>query len=189
MIAAMQEAAYALRNAADRYIAGLYTQAKSGNFYGTDSSPKTISAATDVYNYLVDCKTILDENNVPDEGRWVILPSFAEGYMLKDERFVKASLPSSDEKLRNGVVMRAAGFDIMISNNLTHNGSADIPVSNDEVRCMFGHPMAITYAEQIVKTEAYRPELRFADAVKGLHVYGAKVVRSEALGVLTLTRP
>jgi len=46
-----------------------------------------------------------------------------------------------------------------------------------------GHSMALTFAEQINKTEAYRPESSFSDAIKGLHLYGAKVVRPEALAV------
>lgn len=48
--------------------------------------------------------------------------------------------------------------------------------------------MALSYAEQIVKVEAFRPEKRFSDAVKGLHVYGAKLVRPYAWAVLTANR-
>ncbi len=54
---------------------------------------------------------------------------------------------------------------------------------------MAGYEQTISYAEQIVKVEAYRPEKRFSDAVKGLHVYGAKVVRPDTLAVLTVQRP
>jgi hypothetical protein len=53
-------------------------------------------------------------------------------------------------------------------------------------KIMFGTSRAISFANQILKVEAYRVEKRFADAVKGLNVYGAKVVRPEALGVLTV---
>lgn len=183
------EGAYGLRNAADQYLAGLYTQVASGNFYGTDASPKTIAANTDLYDYLVALKVICDENNVPDKGRWCIVPPFAEGIMLKDERFVKSFSPNSEQRLLNGIVARAAGFDILKSNNVSHNGSGSLPVTGDEVRIMAGHPIAWTYADQVEKTEAYRPEKRFADAIKGLHLYGAKVTRANALAVLTLTRP
>lgn len=186
---AMQEAAYGLRNTADRFLAALYSSVASANFYGTDASPKTISAATDAYNYLVALKTILDENNVPDEGRWAILPPFLEGEMLKDDRFVKSGTPVGDQTLRNGVVAQAAGFDVMLSNNVSHNGSGDIPVANDECRAMAGHPLAWTYAEQIVEMEALRSQDYFGDLVRGLHVYGAKVTRPSALAVLTITRP
>jgi len=51
-----------------------------------------------------------------------------------------------------------------------------------------GHQVAISYAEQINKVEAYRPEKRFADAVKGLHLYGAKLVRPSAIAVLTANK-
>jgi hypothetical protein len=189
MEAAMQEAAYGLGEVADEYIAGLYSQVATANFYGTDASPKTISSATDVYNYLTRLKTILDENNVPRDGRWVVVPPFLEEYMLQDERFVKSFNANSEQRLLNGLVARAAGFDILQSNNVSHNGSGEIPVTNDECRVLAGHPIAITFAEQINQVEAYRPELRFADAAKGLHLYGAKVIRPSALAVLTITRP
>lgn len=184
----MEEAAYALRNTADRYIASLYTGVNSRNYIGSDASPKTISAATDMYPFLVDLKTILDEANVPDTGRYCVLPPFAEGLMLKDDRFVRTPQLNADTIL-NGEVAQAAGFSILLSNNLTHNGAGDLPASGDVVRIMAGHAMAITYAEQITKTEAYRPERRFGDALKGLHVYGGKMVRSEAMAVLALQRP
>jgi hypothetical protein len=189
MVSGMQEAAYGLRNAADRYLASLYTQVASSNFYGTDASPKTVSAATDIYNYFTHMGTILNEANVPEEDRWAIVPPFVQELMLQDERFVKSFAANSESRLLNGKVGRAAGFDILLSNNVSHNGSGDLPVAGDECRIPFGHPMAMTYAEQINKTEAYRPERRFSDAMKGLHLYGAKVIRADALAILTLTRP
>lgn len=187
MTSGASEAGSALRNGSDRFIASLYSSA--ANLLGSDGSPKTISAASDVYPYLVDLKVMLDEANVPEEGRWCILPPWLEGYLLKDDRFVKAGNLPSDQRLMNGQAFAASGFAILMSNNVTHNGSGTNPVSGDKSRVMAGHPMAITFAEQIVKTEAYRPEKRFADALKGLYVYGGRVVRPEALAVLTIQRP
>ena len=75
----------------------------------------------------------------------------------------------------------AAGNGLLKSNNVKYSGS--------DFKVMAGYPGAITLAEQISKVEAYRPQLRFADAVKGLHLYGVKVVRPSGLAVLTITRP
>jgi N4-gp56 family major capsid protein len=170
---AMTEAAYALRDVADRYVGGLYTQAQSANQLGTI----VVDASTPRVAYdsiLVPLKVKLDEASVPTEGRYCIVPPWLHGRLLRDNRFIDASASGSTDPLLNGRVGRAAGFDIYVSNNCP-NPTADHNVVTA------GHPMAVTYAEQIANTEAYRPESSFSDAVKGLHVYGAKVIRPEAL--------
>jgi hypothetical protein len=99
--------------------------------------------------------------------------------LLKDDRFVSTGSQNADDTLANGMVGRAAGFDILVSNNVSKSADA-VPV----YRAMAGYRGAISYAEQVSQVEAYRPENRFADAVKGLHLYGAKVVRSTGLAIL-----
>jgi hypothetical protein len=177
---AMQDSAYELRDVVDGYIAGLHTDAAGDNLIGTDASPITWATADEAYEHLVDLSVKLDENNVPSGGRWAIVPPWFHGVLLKDDRFVKSGVDAGDVRLRNGMVGEAAGFSILKSNNT--------PVSSGDYKIIAGHPIAWSYASQITKTEAYRPEKRFADAVKGLHVYGAKVVRPSALAVLTITR-
>jgi hypothetical protein len=179
MDGAMREAAYALSNVADAYIAALVTGRDAGNVIGTDGSPKTPDSDS-AYEYLVDLGVILDEDNVPADGRWCIVPPWYHGLLLKDDRFVGVGSPANDAVIRNGVIGEAAGFTIMKSNNVSKSGNT--------FRVTAGHPMAWSFADQISKVEAYRPELRFADAVKGLHVYGAKVVRPTALAVLYAAR-
>ncbi len=179
MSAAMGEAAWGLSDAADLYIAGKYTDIASGNFIGSDGSPKTVNttAGNLAYDYLVDLGVILDTKNVPKEGRWAILPPWMIGLLLKDERFVSFGTGQNVDNLTNGMVGRAAGFNIKMSNNIPNIAAAKYKV-------MAGHKIAWSYAEQILETEAYRPERRFADALKGLHVYGAKVTRPDALACL-----
>ncbi len=172
MDAAMREAAYALRDAADQYIASKMV-AEAGVTVGSDASPNVLDTAAKAYELLVTIGVELDEQNVPRDGRWVVVPPWVYGLFLKDDRFVKAGTSRSDEVLANGEVGRAAGFTILESNN--------VPVSGSNYRILAGTSQATAYAEQILKVEAYRPERRFADAVKGLHVYGAKVVRPQAL--------
>lgn len=178
---AMSRSAYGLRDAADQFIAAKYTEVPSANMIGTDASPKTPTAntaGTAAYEYLVDLGIILDTNNVPSEGRFVIVPPWFYGLMQKDDRFVKYGQPPQDAVLTNGFIGRAAGFDIAKSNNVPNT-------SNTLYKIIAGHPMAFSYAEQIVKVEAFRPERRFSDAVKGLHVYGGKLVRPYAWALLT----
>ena len=115
---------------------------------------------------------------IPRTGRWVVLPPWYHGLLVKDARFTGYGTAPQNDVLQNGVVGKAAGFTILVSNNVPYT------TSTTKFKIMAGSPMAWTYAEQINKVEAYRPEKRFADAVKGLHLYGAKLVRSTALALL-----
>lgn len=185
MDGAMQEAAYALNNTIDQYIASLYTGAASANLIGDDTTPKTVGLGGSdavAYNLIVDARAKLEEANVPDDGnRWIVFPSWFEALLLKDDRFVKFGTASQDNRLVNGRIGKVAGFNVLTSNNVSNTAGAKYKV-------MFGHPMAISLALQINSVEAFRPEKRFADAVKGLALYGAKVVRPDALGVLTASK-
>lgn len=187
MSQAMQEAAYGLRHQADTFLAGLLAGASvAGNTIGTTGSPESISASTDAYDHLVDLKVMLDMANVPDVGRWAIVPPWFIGEMLKDSRFNSSLEQVGPGVLLNGQVGRAAGFDILTSNNLVHEGDGS---SANYYHIHTGTSMALSFAEQINQVEAYRPEKRFANAVKGLHVYGGKVIRPEALATLIVDRP
>lgn len=173
---AMSEAAYGLADVMDQYVAGLYTQIAAANFLNVVGSPiDTYTAPTDVYDkILVPLRTKLTKANVPTLGRYVILPPEAYGSLLLDSRFIKAQEAGTDAGLRNGLVGRAAGFDIYESNNCPNP-------SGDTLVVQAGVKEAITFAEQLNKTEAYRPESSFSDAVKGLALYGAKVIRPDHL--------
>lgn len=187
MSQAMRESAYGLRNVADTFLATLLANASTtSNTIGTTSSPESLSNAEDAYEHLVDLKVMLDMANVPDTGRWAIIPPWFLGAMLKDDRFNSSLESVGPGALLNGLVGRAAGFDIMTSNNLVHEDDGS---SGKYYYIHTGTSMALSFAEQIVQVEAYRPEKRFADAVKGLHVYGGKVVRPEALASLIIDRP
>lgn len=178
---AMQEAGYALADATDQYVAGLYTAAHVDNLLGTTGSPTSIATAAAAYEALVDLGVLLTESNVPTQGRFAIVPPWFYGRLQKDDRFVKAGTQRTDEVLRNGQIGEAAGFRVLQSNNVPHT-------TGTKYRILAGHPMAISFAEQVNKVEAYRPERRFADAIKGLHLYGAKVVRNKAIAVGTFNK-
>lgn len=182
MDAAMQEAAWGLADAVDQDIAGLYTLTPAANKIGADAASAkfglVLTAGSALYDYLVDLKVILDTNNCPQTGRWVVVPPWAHGVMLKDNRFVNAT-DAGNQMRANGLVARAAGFDVYMSNNVT-NDAQTVPT----YRIMAGHAMAISYAEQISEVVPYRPEKRFADAVKGLLLYGKKAVRPTLLATL-----
>ncbi|MFI7890883.1 P22 coat protein - protein 5 domain protein [Streptomyces sp. CACIS-1.16CA] len=173
-----QNAAYGLRDKADAYVASLYTGVAAANTLGSTGAPiNTYTTATDAYSkVLVPLRTKLNRANVPKEGRYLVgSPEFI-GSLLNDDRFVRADASGTTEGLRNGFVGRAAGFDILESNN-TPNPTGDVQV------IQAGYPGAITYAEQILETEALRLQSTIADAIRGLHVYGAKLLRPTGIAV------
>lgn len=189
MAAGMYEAGYGISDSADRFVAGLAVpNAAPQNIIGSDAVPQsdlavTASGFTKAYDYLVDLGVLLDQANVPTEGRWCIVPPFYHGLLRRDLRFVGYGTEQSQKGLVSGVIGDAAGFTVLKSLNTPTTGGGST------YNIVAGTPLAISYADQIVKVEAFRhPEL-FSDAVKGLHVYGAKVVRPQALAIVKVANP
>jgi hypothetical protein len=170
-----RKAAYKLRDIADTYVAGLMAAGiDAGNLIAEQTI--SVSSTAKAYDVLVDLGVKLDEDNVPDEGRWAVVTPGFYGLLLKDSRFVGAGDERAAATRSNGLVGEAAGFSIRKSNNAP-NG----PGAGAGKLVIAGYNGAVTYAEQINKTEAARKEKGFADIVKGLHLYGAKVVRPTGL--------
>jgi N4-gp56 family major capsid protein len=180
--AATAEAAYGLADVIDQFVAAKYTEAATANTVPNATvTDATNTTWTNVYDHcLVPLKIALDIASVPSAQRYVIMHPTVQGYLLRDNRFIRVNeAGDSGEALRNGMVGRAAGFDVLMSVN------APVPSANNYI-VQAGVPQAITFAEQINKTEAYRPQSSFADAIKGLALYGAKTIRPDALAVCTV---
>lgn len=181
-----RRAGYGLRKAMDSFIAGKYVDISAGQFIGSDASPVNgfNALSTKAYDQLVDLNTRLNQTDTPEDGRWVVIPPWYEGYLEKDLRFTgygtaanRAQLENGMTAGENGLIGRAAGFDVYRSNQVPN-------VAGVKHKVIAGHRSAWSRAQQLLETEAYRPERRFADALKGLHVYGAKVVRPDNLACL-----
>lgn len=186
-------AAYNLAVKVDSYLSGVMTAgvANGGSVVGIDDKSnqlgaKTVAlspttAQTDAYSLLVSFRSQLTKAAVPSAGRWVIVPPDFLAYLLKDQRFIFAAYSGdqSNQALRNGFIGRAAGFDIYESNT--------VPFGSGAYTILAGHGMAVTYAEQIVKTEAVRLQNQFGDGIRGLHVYGSKVIVPNALTSAVVT--
>lgn len=176
---ATARAGYGFSDVADQYLGGLL--ASKGTLtaeLGSKTTPLVITK-DNAYETLVNMKTALDKAKLPKQGRVCVMPSEFEGFMLLDPRFVQVSADDAQKRLTEGSVYRAAGFDILTSVNAPSPASGVFNV-------VASSPICGTFAEQILKTEAYRPEKRFGDAVKGLHVYGAAVTRPECVAVATV---
>jgi len=180
MDSAMREAAYGLADVADSYIFNALATGASTKI-GTAAAAKAIATPTEAYEILVDLRTALNRAKCPARNRRIAVPPEFYGLLLKDDRFVKATA-AANERLETGLVGEAAGFRVYETNNTPQKTGTGAYMS-----CVASVPVAGTYAEQVLETEAYRPEKRFADAVKGLHVYGTKVTRPAAVGVIYFT--
>ena len=129
---------------------------------------------------------IMDGQNVPTTGRWVVIsPELMEVLRDEDSRFLNADFGGSG--LQNGLVVNNMhGFRVHVSNNLPSvgTGAATTGTANQNANygvIVAGHDSAVATAEQINKTETYRDPDSFADIVRGMHLYGRKILRPEAL--------
>ena len=122
---------------------------------------------------------VLDEQDVPEEGRWAVIPPwFFECLQLSDLK--SASLSGDDTSiLRNGKVGRVANFELYKSNLLAKAADSTGPTCWNPI---FGHSMALTFAAQMRKEETLKNPNDFGDLLRGLMVYGYKVVKPEAMG-------
>jgi hypothetical protein len=129
----------------------------------------------------------LDQQFVDKEGRWLVIdPVFAELLKDEDSRIMNGDFVSSKDELKNGMIFgNLHGFKVYMSNNLPAKGNgptgATATGSSHYGVIVAGHSSAVATAEQINKTETYRDPDSFADIVRGMHLYGRKILRPEAL--------
>jgi N4-gp56 family major capsid protein len=174
MAAAMREAAFGLANVADSFLATTLNAGTPAANTLTDVTANSSSTWGALYEAFVDLGVVLDENNCPVEGRYAVLSPRVYGVLLKDPRFVSFGTNENRGTISNRSVGTINQFEILVSNKVPAGDG-----TNPQV--LAGHVWAATYAQQISQVKAYEPEKRFADAVKGLHLYGAKIVRPSLL--------
>lgn len=146
----------------------------------TTIGAQTTITASNILEKTLDMAKSLDELNIPEEGRFIVLsPEFVS--MLKQSELRQAYLTGdSVSPLRNGQVGVIDRFTVYQSNMLYTPGSGS---DSGYTHVLAGHPKAITFASQFTNTETVRLESTFGDGVRGLKVYGRKVVTPDALCV------
>ena len=147
---------------------------------GTTGSPVAITK-TNVLEYIVDMGTVLDEANAPEGNRFLIIPAKMAG-MIKKSDLKDASLTGdSVSVLRNGRLGMIDRFTVYMSHNLKVD-------TGGKFNLIAGHKMGFTFASQMTEMETIRSESTFGNIIRGLQVYGYKVVKPEALttGIITL---
>ena len=133
---------------------------------------------------------LLDQQNVDRDGRWVVVdPVFAEQLNDENSKLLNNDFASgSTDILRNGRIVSGMirGFRVYMSNNLPSIGTGPATIDTNGSASHYGaliagHDSAVATASQIEKVESYRDNDSFADIVRGMHLYGRKVLRPEAL--------
>ena len=159
-----------------------------GNAAGVISGSIALGATADwvqltkanILDVIVDCGVVLDEQNVPETGRFVVMPAWACG-MVKKSDLQDASLAGDGTSiLRNGRIGMIDRFELFRSNLLDTATDEAATVTS----CLFGQKSGLTFAGQFVKNESVRSTATFGTINRGLKVYGFKTIKPEAIGHL-----
>ena len=195
---AASSAAYSLKDAYDTAVlAKMFAGVATGGIVGGDAAtdednidladnnnkPIDISGVTggkvDPLDIMARLARILDEQNVPEEGRYFVAPPwFYEQLSQSSSKLMSVDFNGGQGSIRNGLVSsgKLRGFEMYKSNNTpaaTQSGAVQ--------EILAGHMSAVSTAQTIVNTEVLRSQTSFGDICRGLHVFGAKVLRPEAL--------
>jgi len=154
------------------------TDLAAGTFDGTGNLDIGFgSSEHDPIDVMARMARLLDEQSVPEEGRWFVAsPDFYEQLGQASSKLLSVDFNAGQGSIRNGLVSsgKLRGFDMYKSNNIA-------ATSNAAGKCLAGHISSTATAQTIISTEVLRDPSSFGDIVRGLHVYGAKVLRGEAL--------
>lgn len=176
---------------------GATAGAVSGNLnLGATGAPLAVTS-NNVLEYILRAGQALDEQNVPETGRWMVIPSWM-ATVIKNSELRQAYLSGDDTSiLRNGKLGMIDRFTLYVSNNLTSvadlgsdaaAGGAGAAADSTAWHVLAGTRDAISFASQMTNVETIRSESTFGNIVRGLNVYGFKVVKPEALVDLYVAR-
>ena len=198
---ATSSGAYALKKNYDfNVLKAIYDGAStSAANTGTDGSPIDGDAAVDTLTDIMSAaKTVLDGNDVPEENRWFVAPpAFYQQLRKAGAKVVDQSVMAdgSASAMRNGMITDRPlfGFRMYSTNAIAVSGGSAAnktfgSAGSNEYAFLYGHQSAVATANHIAKTELIRDPDSFSDIVRGLHVFGRKVLRTEAVysGVITI---
>lgn len=180
---AVRKASRGLAAAADTFISSTVAAAVQA---GTVNQLNAGAIAyTDVLKVFANTAELLNEDNASQDGRFIVVPAWFESLMIH------AGIETATDNtgiLSNGFVGRFMGFEVYRSNSTPTVGATPAFGTEGDSVIIAGTREGFTFAEQLMRLEAYRPESSFADAVKGLHLYGGKIVNGNALVGITASK-
>lgn len=163
---------------------------RSGAFdMGTDSAPITLTGSN-VLQKILEMASILDEQNVPETGRWLVIDPLTRTLLMQSNLAQAQFMGDATSPVRNGLIGKIDRFDIYVSNQLPQAaagqdflGAAQGGAAKRRA-IIAGHKTGLTFASQMTKTETLRNPNDFGDLVRGLQVYGFKVIKPESMALL-----
>lgn len=182
LLAMIGKAAAANRGIAAGAISGNINLGVTGTPVNVVSrNPTAIAGKTEVVDLLINLGLVLDEQNIPEQGRWVVIPAWM-GAQIKQSELRDASLTGDGTSiLRNGRLGMVDRFTIYVSNLLPTIATAPGLLAAGEWAVFAGTSHALTFASQINKVETMRSEHTFGQLLRGLQVYGFAVLDGTAL--------
>lgn len=157
----------------------------SGYNMGEAGAPVDVDK-TNILDVFVDCGSVLDEQNVPDDGRWIVIPAWMNGMLKKSDLRDASAMGDNTSVFRNGKVGMLDRFDVYVSNNMSK--VTDATTTKQATNCIFGHKKALTFASQMTKMEDLKNPNDFGQLVRGLNVFGYEVIDPNAMGHLYAQR-
>jgi hypothetical protein len=145
---------------------------------GVTGTPVAVTSSN-VIDLIVNMGTVLDEANAPESDRFLVIPAKMAGYIKRSDLKDASITGDNTSPMRNGRIGMIDRFTIYMSHNLNKSGS--------EFSIIGGHKMGFTFASQMTNMETIRSETTFGNIVRGLQVYGYKVVKPEALSTAIIT--
>jgi len=152
---------------------------------GSTASPLSVTkdgagGTASVIDLIVDLGTVLDEANAPEAGRFLVIPARMAGLIKKSELKDASLAGDTTSVIRNGRLGMVDRFTLYVSHNLKVD-------SGGKYNIISGHKMGFTFASQMTEMETIRSETTFGNIIRGLQVYGYKVVKPEALAQAVVT--
>jgi len=173
-----EQAAIAVRDVIDAHLYGHYEDVPTGNIIGGPTGSIAVTKST-VYDYITVLSEMLDNQNVPQENRALIVNPKFKRVLMQSDAFTRAT-SLGDDVIQNGLIGNIVGFKVHVSTNVP-------TLAGDVMPILACHKDFATFASQVVQVESIRPTDRFVQAVRGLYLYGSKVIRPEAGAVLRCT--
>jgi hypothetical protein len=146
---------------------------------GSTGTPVAITKSN-VIDLIVDMGVALDESNCPSSDRWMVIPAKMAGLIKRSDLKDASITGDGASPLRNGRIGMIDTFMLYVSHNLNVAAGSKFSV-------IAGHKMGFTFASQMTEMESLRAESTFGDIIRGLQVYGYKVVKPEALAQAVIT--
>lgn len=175
-----------------------------GSVSAGTGSGSTNANARKIIDFVIDAGLVLDEQRIPESGRWIVLPAWAAA-MIKRSAFQQAYLTGDAVSIaRNGRLGMIDRFTVYVSNllpigngtNTAVTGGSGFPIlagsqagtglAAGEYASYFGHSLGLTFASQMTKMETLRSESTFGTLMRGLQVWGFQVVNPTLVGCAIL---